>query len=67
MTKDNRELVFNYTNWRGDQSVRRIVPVKIWYGTTDWHPEAQWFLQGTDLDKSELRDFALKDIVFRQS
>ncbi|MBZ9682726.1 MULTISPECIES: WYL domain-containing protein [unclassified Mesorhizobium] len=64
MTKDNKELIFNYTNWRGDHSVRRITPVKIWFGTTEWHQEHQWFLQGTDLDKGELRDFSLKDIVF---
>jgi predicted DNA-binding transcriptional regulator YafY len=51
-----------YTNWRGETGERRIKPVKIWFGSTEWHKEEQWFLRAVDLDKNAERDFALKDI-----
>jgi predicted DNA-binding transcriptional regulator YafY len=64
MNSPSRELHFEYVNWRGERSTRRILPIEIWFGITDWHPNAQWFLKGQDLDKHEVRDFALRDINF---
>ena len=58
------EIVFNYTNWRGETSIRRVHPQNIWFGESEWHSGAQWFLRGLDLEKNQLRDFALTDIVF---
>lgn len=55
------ELTIAYTNHRGERAVRRIIPWDVWFGTTDWHPEPQWFLRAFDLDKNDKRDFALKD------
>ncbi|WP_017998110.1 hypothetical protein [Paracoccus sp. N5] len=63
-TPHEQELVFEYKNWRGELSVRRVLPLKIWFGASTWHPEEQWFMQAKDLDKSEVRDFALVDIMF---
>jgi predicted DNA-binding transcriptional regulator YafY len=51
-----------YTNYRGETSVRRVIPQRIWFGATDWHPEEQWMLEAMDLDKQAERSFALKDI-----
>jgi predicted DNA-binding transcriptional regulator YafY len=51
-----------YTNYRGETSVRRVIPQRIWFGATDWHPEEQWVLDAVDLDKQAERSFALKDI-----
>lgn len=51
-----------YTNWQGVTSTRRILPVEIWYGSTEWHKEEQWLLKALDLDKQAERDFAMKDI-----
>lgn len=51
-----------YTNYRGETSVRRVIPKRIWFGATDWHPEDQWMLDAVDLDKQAERSFALKDI-----
>ena len=66
MNKSDIELekVINilYTNWKGETRVRRIIPKKIWFGKTDWHPEDQWLLQALDTEKNESRDFAIKDI-----
>ncbi|MGW6061923.1 hypothetical protein [Streptomyces sp. NPDC055189] len=51
-----------YVNYRGEKAWRRIQPVKIWYGATDWHPEYQWLMDALDLEKKAERSFALKDI-----
>lgn len=51
-----------YTNWRGETAERTIQPIKIWFGSTQWHPEKQWLLTAYDVDKKAERDFALKDI-----
>ncbi|MCK5605195.1 hypothetical protein KAR91_25110 [Candidatus Pacearchaeota archaeon] len=51
-----------YTNYRGETTVRQIVPKKLWFGGTDWHPEEQWLLDAYDLEKQADRSFAMKDI-----
>jgi hypothetical protein len=55
-------LEFGYTNWRGEQSTRRVWPIRLWYGATEYHPDKQWFLKAFDTDKQAERDFALRDI-----
>jgi hypothetical protein len=50
-----------YTNWRGETAQRTIVPQRVWFGSTDWHPEPQWLLTALDAEKGAERDFALKD------
>ncbi|WP_086930705.1 WYL domain-containing protein [Agarilytica rhodophyticola] len=59
--KDKKVKIL-YTNYRGETSYRDIVPIKIWYGSTDWHKEEQWLLDGHDQGKDALRNFAMKDI-----
>lgn len=51
-----------YTNYRGETALRRIVPERIHFGNTDWHPENQWLLDAVDVEKNAVRSFALKDI-----
>lgn len=48
-----------YTNYRNETTRRTIVPERIWFGTTAWHPEAQWLLDALDVEKGERRSFAL--------
>lgn len=48
-----------YTNWRGDTALRTVLPQRIWYGATEWHPDPQWLLTAVDVDKGVERDFAL--------
>jgi predicted DNA-binding transcriptional regulator YafY len=55
------ELRFSYTNYRGEVSLRRVRPISVWVGLTAWHPSEQRFLKALDLDKNEVRDFALTD------
>jgi predicted DNA-binding transcriptional regulator YafY len=55
-------ISFVYTNWKGETRLRQVVPQRIWFGSTEYHQEPQWLLQGLDVQKDEVRDFALKDI-----
>lgn len=60
---NNRIVCIRYCNHAGVESIRRIEPLRVWFGTTRWHPERQWMLRAIDLDKDAMRDFALRDIL----
>ncbi|MCS5737007.1 hypothetical protein [Herbiconiux daphne] len=51
-----------YTNWKGEKRERQIVPIKMWYVSTEFHPKPQMLLQALDIEKNQVRDFAVKDI-----
>lgn len=51
-----------YKNYKGEIAWRSILPKKIWFGVTEWHPEPQWLLDAEDLERHVQRSFALKDI-----
>lgn len=55
-------LVFEYVNWRGELGQRRVMPSRILFGSTEYHPEPQWLMEAFDLDKGEMRSFAMRDI-----
>jgi predicted DNA-binding transcriptional regulator YafY len=57
-----RTLSFVYTNYRGETGHRRVIPKKVWFGATEWHPVQQWLLEAFDLDVQEIRNFAVRDI-----
>jgi len=50
-----------YKNWKGEKGVRHILPIRIFYGSTEWHPEKQWLIEVYDLDRKAKRIYALKD------
>lgn len=52
-------LLIAYTNHKGERRLRRIQPLRIYFGATPWHPAPQWLLRGVDLDKHAERDFAM--------
>lgn len=56
-------IVFDYTNYKGVRSRRTVEPIAVWFGSTEHHPEEQWFLHALDFDKKEERDFPLQAIV----
>jgi predicted DNA-binding transcriptional regulator YafY len=58
----NETVNIVYTNYRNETAVRKVVPKKIWFGGTDWHPEEQWLLDAYDIEKQADRSFAMKDI-----
>jgi len=56
-------LQFEYKNWKNQIGIRTVIPKEIWYGSTEFHSEEQWFLKAIDVDKLENRDFAIQDII----
>jgi predicted DNA-binding transcriptional regulator YafY len=57
-----RAIRIIYTNYRGETAQRTIVPQRVWFGATEWHPEEQWLLDAVDVEKNAQRSFALRDI-----
>jgi predicted DNA-binding transcriptional regulator YafY len=62
--QEEREVVINYTNWRGERRNRRIRPVSpyLTFTTNEWHKEACWMVVARDLDLDAVRYFPLKSI-----
>lgn len=58
---ESRPITLTYTNWKGETAQRTIIPRRVWWGSTEWHPEPQWLLTAFDVGKEAERDFALKD------
>jgi len=58
-----RIVQFEYTSWEGEHEMRTVVPVRIWFGSTSWHPTLQWLLSGYDVDRGVNRDFAVDKIT----
>ncbi|MBI4948247.1 WYL domain-containing protein [Candidatus Berkelbacteria bacterium] len=64
MIYDQSQIVtISYTNYRGEKSDRRIVPLKIWFGSNEYHKDNQWLLDAFDITKDAIRSFAVKDIT----
>ncbi len=61
---DSRALRFLYVNWKGEAGLRRATPISIRFGTSDWHPEPGTLMLAYDHDKTDFREFALKDCDF---
>ncbi len=60
---NTKPLHFTYRNYKGIISDRKVIPSSIYFGSTEYHKEAQWLLSGFDLDKMENRVFAVCDII----
>lgn len=56
------EVTIEYTNYKDETSVRHIIPVRLYFGSTVYHPEDQWLLQAYDLDKKAERTFAMNGV-----
>lgn len=59
----DRMLCMTYKNWRGDVGDRHVTPIKIIFGSTEWHPEPQWLMIAWGHDKAAERAFAVKDCI----
>jgi hypothetical protein len=60
--RQDRVVSVVYTNYRGVTALRRIIPRRIWFGHTEWHPGEQWILDVLDVEKGVERSFAMADI-----
>lgn len=57
------QVTFLYRNHRGEELTRWVIPVTMWFGSTAWHPEAQWFMKAVCLDRRQTRDFAMSGVL----
>ncbi len=58
----SQEVLIDYTNHRGERGERRIEPLRMYFGSTQWHPDDQWLLEARDVKEDAMRTFAMKDI-----
>lgn len=61
------EIHFTYKNYRGEVGRRRVRArdIHVSFGATHYHPEPQIIFRAFDLDKEAVREFAMKDMDFR--
>jgi len=60
---EKRTVFILYTNYRGQQAWRKVLPLSMWFGVSPYHERPQWFVKAVALDRADERDFALKDIA----
>lgn len=56
------KVILDYTNHKGVMSRREVIPIRLWYGTSNWHAGEQDFLAAYDCARDDIRDFAVADI-----
>lgn len=52
----------DYTNWRGERRVRRVLPLNFNYRASEWHNGEQWIMTAHDIEIDEQREFAMSGI-----
>jgi predicted DNA-binding transcriptional regulator YafY len=56
-------IEIDYLNWQQERRSRRIQPIQLWLGCTQWHPQCQWLLRAYDIDDDgKVKDFAMSGI-----
>lgn len=59
----NKRVIIDYTNWRGERIDRLIEPTgRVVFESNQWHPVKQWLIEAVDVEKGELRLFAMGSI-----
>lgn len=56
-------ITVHYTNYRGESGIRRIIPLAIRWGTSEWHKNEQWLMEVFDVVKVQNRTFALAEMT----
>jgi hypothetical protein len=65
MSDPCREVIIDYTNWRGKRGLRRIIPTGIVkFESNEWHTETQWLIEAVDLNDPDhkIKSFSLNGI-----
>ncbi len=55
-------LGFVYRNHRGEVAHRKVLPLRVYRGGTNYHQGDQWLLEAHCLDRNETRTFALVEV-----
>jgi predicted DNA-binding transcriptional regulator YafY len=56
-------LRFRYTNHKLETEQRTARVLSVWYGASEYHQGPQWFLMAHDLDRGQIRNFAMRDMT----
>ena len=62
----NNSIKFEYTNYKGIRSKRNIIPIKLIFESNQYYGDNKnlWLLMAFDIDKQDVRSFAVEDIHF---
>ncbi|MDA1675496.1 MULTISPECIES: hypothetical protein [Bacillus cereus group] len=58
----NDVIEFDYINWKGEKGKRKALVRSVVWGSNEWHKEQQFLLRAIDMEKNDVRYFALKDM-----
>lgn len=56
------QVDIDYTNWRGERRTRPVLPLRLAFQSSHYHPHTQWVLIALDLEDFKEKEFTLKDI-----
>jgi len=57
--EDAKIVGIDYTDYRGERSLREVVPISWRFGVSEWHTEPQWLMRAYDIDKQAEIDIAM--------
>jgi hypothetical protein len=60
--EDRQWVEIDYTNWRGERRSRTILPRRLDFTATEWHPAEQWILWAQDGKDGAVKAFALSGV-----
>jgi predicted DNA-binding transcriptional regulator YafY len=55
-------VIIDYTNYRGERTLRAVTPKSIEFSSNEWHSKPQWLLMAFDHEKQADRTFAMEMI-----
>lgn len=62
-TKSEQSVQIDYINWQEVRSVKHILPSgRLYFSSTQWHPEPQWLMEAEDLTEGVHRQYAMSGI-----
>lgn len=62
---DTEEVLhFSYTNHRGETAPRRVMPHRLYFGTSPLHTEPVWLMSSYCFDRQAHRTFELTKMIF---
>jgi predicted DNA-binding transcriptional regulator YafY len=59
---EEKTVILDYTNHKGERRERWVIPHRLYWGSTEYHPEPQWLLEAFDVEKQAIRTFAMDDV-----
>jgi predicted DNA-binding transcriptional regulator YafY len=65
---ENKRVVIDYTNWRGERRTRTIIPTGLMmFEANEWHPTPQWLFGAHDPEDGKFKLYAMSGVHFWRS